>query len=393
MSVSSIPGPIKQLLWVRSGGRCEFEGCNEPLWHDIITKKNYNAAYIAHIIADQPGGPRGDTVLSLKKCKDVDNLMLLCDRHHTLIDTTENIADYSVDRLTAMKKVHEDRIALLTSLRDKTTSHVITYFPKTGAHSLNIHPDAANGTILPEFLPADKMPIELHTLNSAFGDHENQFWNIEREQLKRKYSDCVKRHITSGHIRHLSVFALAPQPLLIELGALISDIQPAVVYQKHREPDTWRWTEGPDNFSYRVIEPERQQTNLALNISLSGTITNDRIFSVLGDDTSIWTLTIDNPNNDFVKSQEQVSQFREIMRSLFNRIKEVHGQNATLHVFPACPASLAVELGRVWMSKADLSMSLFDQSKTHDRFIHAFDINSSIENLDSNNPVYSALIG
>lgn len=304
--------------------------------------------------------------------------MLLCDRHHTLIDTKENVEEFSVERLTAMKKHHEDRIAFLTSLRDKTTSNVITYFPKTGSHSLNIHPDTANGTILPDFLPADKIPIELHTQNSVFADHEDHFWSIEREQLNRKYSDSVKRLITSGYIGHLSVFALAPQPLLIELGTLISDIQPAVIYQKHREPDTWSWTDGPDDFAFKAIEPERQHTNIALNISLSGTITNDRITSVLGDDTSIWTLTIDNPNNDFVKDQKQVQQFREIMRSLFNRIKEIHDQNAELHIFPACPASLAVEIGRVWMPKADLSMVLYDQSNTQGRFIHAFDIKSLV---------------
>ena len=379
MSVTSIPDKIKRILWIVAGGRCEFEGCNRPLWFDILTKRTCNAAYIAHIIADQPDGPRGHKTLSKKKCADIDNIMLLCNDHHKMIDDRNNLQEFTVERLVEMKKRHEARIESLTSLSDKTVSHIVTYFPKTGVHSLNIDPDTAINAILPNFIPANRVPIELHNRNSVFADQEDIYWSIEREQLRRMYLTHIRSQVHSGHIRHLSIFTLAPQPLLIELGILISDIQPAVIYQKHREPDTWRWIDGPNDFSYVVIEPEQKRTNLALNISLSGTITNDRITSVLGDDTSIWTLTIVNPNNDFVKSQEQVSQFREIMRSLFNRIKEAHGQNATLHIFPACPASLAVELGRVWMPKADLSMSLYDQSKAHDRFIHAFDINSLIK--------------
>ena len=41
-------------------------------------------------------------------------------------------------------------------------------------------------------------------------------------------------------IEHLSVFALGPIPLLVELGSLLGDITPADVYQLHREPAGWR---------------------------------------------------------------------------------------------------------------------------------------------------------
>jgi SMODS-associated and fused to various effectors sensor domain len=39
----------------------------------------------------------------------------------------------------------------------------------------------------------------------------------------------------------------------------------------------------------------------------------------------------------------------------------IHGQDNTIHVFPAVPVSVAVELGRVWMPKADLPLSLYDE--------------------------------
>lgn len=87
----------------------------------------------------------------------------------------------------------------------------------------------------------EKHAIELSLGNSSYKDHEPLFWKIEREQLRRQYQNHVKSRIDSGDIRPLSVVAMALQPLLIELGTLISDILPAAVYQLKREPSTWAW--------------------------------------------------------------------------------------------------------------------------------------------------------
>ena len=59
-----------------------------------------------------------------------------------------------------------------------------------------------------------------------------------------------------------------------------------------------KWQDDPDGFDYIVEEPEVIQ-KVALNLSLSATIDNERIINVLGTDTSIWTVTIPKPDNDF----------------------------------------------------------------------------------------------
>ena len=89
MSITSVPEAVKLRLWGRAGGRCEYDGCNDRLWLDSLTKFEFNAAYVAHIIADSPGGPRGDSVLSDKLKADISNLMLICDKHHRLVDNAE----------------------------------------------------------------------------------------------------------------------------------------------------------------------------------------------------------------------------------------------------------------------------------------------------------------
>jgi len=102
MSVSSIPLDVRTRLWGKAGGRCQYDGCNRPLWLDTLTKAEFNTSYIAHIIADEPGGPRGDAVLSKKLKSDISNLMLLCDEHHRLVDRAD-VSAHPVDRLVEMK--------------------------------------------------------------------------------------------------------------------------------------------------------------------------------------------------------------------------------------------------------------------------------------------------
>ncbi len=170
-------------------------------------------------------------------------------------------------------------------------------------------------------------------------------------------------------IAHLSVFAFAPQPLLIELGGLLSDISAVEVYQRHREPTTWKWQTHSETFAYNTIPATECAKDVALNLSLSGTITNDRISAALKQQHSIWTFTIDTPDNDFLRSREQLRLFRTEFRKVLDRIKARHGDNAIIHVFPAVPVSVAVEIGRVWMPKADLPLKIYEQNRKLGGFV------------------------
>lgn len=42
MSVSHIPEKVKIRLWGKAAGRCQYEGCNKPLWLDSHTKAECN---------------------------------------------------------------------------------------------------------------------------------------------------------------------------------------------------------------------------------------------------------------------------------------------------------------------------------------------------------------
>ena len=102
MSSTAIPDQVKLKLWIASGGRCQYPGCNVTLYRDDVTLAKMNRSYVAHIVADSPGGPRGDEILSPKLAKEFSNLMLLCDTHHRLIDR-EDVAGHPVELLQELK--------------------------------------------------------------------------------------------------------------------------------------------------------------------------------------------------------------------------------------------------------------------------------------------------
>ena len=66
---------------------------------------------------------------------------------------------------------------------------------------------------------------------------------LSRESMKKafqKYLECLKPLVGREDKDCVSVFALAPQPLLEKLGTKLTDLHKVKVYQKHRELDTWK---------------------------------------------------------------------------------------------------------------------------------------------------------
>lgn len=94
------------MVWGRSAYRCSFKTCRKLLEiSDGIDLEPSLVGEIAHIVAEKPDGPRGESELSIPERNSYSNLMLVCFEHHKLID--DNPAKYSCDDLVEMKTAHE----------------------------------------------------------------------------------------------------------------------------------------------------------------------------------------------------------------------------------------------------------------------------------------------
>ncbi len=368
----SIKRPVEAMLWGRAGGRCEFSGCNKALWKSSVTQEPVNIGQKAHIYAFSAKGPRGHRSVSAATLNSHDNLLLVCGECHLKIDRAPH--KYPATLLREWKVRHEARIELVTGITPDQVSHVILYGANVGDHASSTVLGGALSAMFPHRYPAESTPISLGVVDSASHDSADAYWQREADQLHSRFEQRVRPRISANDIGHISVFAIAPQPLLVFLGSLLGDIVPADIYQRHREPPTWSWPLSATTPEFQVTEPTTKTGKPALVLALSATVTPDRIVRVLGADVSIWTVTVAQPHNDLVKSRTQLSQLRSVLRATLDRIKAAHGQTETLHVFPVAAVSAALELGRVRMPKADMPWQLYDQVNDRGGFVPALSI-------------------
>lgn len=372
----ALPEKTVLRLWLAAGGRCAYRGHNEPLWRDDVTLAEMNAAYVAHIVAAKKSGPRGDPVRSPKLARELSNLMLLCDKHHRMIDV-ERVAEHPEKLLLEMKHEHEDRIAAVTALHGDRKSEMLRYAADTSGALPSIKYTDAARAMLPERYPLANPGTLLGIVGSKFAEGDPEYWSLQEANLRRGFERGVLPRLVDGSIPHLSVFAFAPQPLLVLLGTLLTDKYPADVHQVRREPPGWGWFERAEAGDANPLHLNRPTSNdgpPALVLSLSASIDPERIRAVLGPSACIWEITAANPHNDMMRERSQLSSFRTLAREALSGIKTAHGEKAEIHVFPAAPISASVELGRVHMPKADLPLRIYDHDRKTGGFAFALHV-------------------
>lgn len=89
-------------LFAHSGNCCAFEGCHSPIFEDDGTL----TGECCHIEAYSPNGPRYNEQQTNDERNGYDNLMLMCARHHKIIDSQPE--KFTVDKLKTFKNIHEN---------------------------------------------------------------------------------------------------------------------------------------------------------------------------------------------------------------------------------------------------------------------------------------------
>ncbi len=370
---------VTALLWGRAAGRCQFPGCPRNLCYASISGDPGNFAERAHVYSFEKNGPRGHESLEAtpEKLNSVDNLMLLCTEHHTNIDKKENVDKYPASLLLQWKKEHEDRVRMVTSIDSNRMSHVVTYQANiNGSYPPIAIADAQACLFAEGRYPCD--PLMPKDLSMKWESSENQahFWTIAQNELQASFAQRIKPSIRDDKNPHFSIFALAPMPLLIELGVLLSDRADVDIYQPIKEPKGWQWPNDKERFEYVIEQPEQSSGIPVLVLALSDEIHQDRITRVLGDSVSIWKLTLPkvHRHNDHLRSKAQLSVFRSTMRQVLAEIRQFHPHSKALHIFPAAPVSYCIELGRVRTQKVDHTWVIYDHVKPQEAFIETITI-------------------
>lgn len=351
----AIPTKVQNVLWARAAGRCEFEGCNELLCEDWLTGKTINGSQMAHIlpVANSARSKEGQSE-ELKT--DIDNLMLLCYKHHNLIDKSAP-DEYPDERLQTMKKKHEERIRRATAVQENKQTLVVMYAANIAHDTPLLNYRDAQLAVSPQYFCAEHSPVRIQ-MKGATKETDIGYWEIEDKNLVNSIQRLVLEPLKDGWFEHISLFAIAPQPLLVRLGTLLNEKYPVRVFQKIRTPQTWTWQESPD-FGFSIIEPEDKIKQPVAIFAISADAIIKRTEAFYHGEASIWVLTVEHPDMNILLSENQLTIFRTIARTFIEQVSKSTAFEE-IHVHMAMPVSCAVELGRVWMPKAHKAMLLFD---------------------------------
>ncbi|MEG4247681.1 SAVED domain-containing protein [Microcoleus sp. Pol10D4] len=352
----SIPDATKLQLWIKSAGRCEFKGCNTPVWYNGLTLSEGNFAEFAHIIGSSQDGPRGtdqSEELQLNFC----NLMLLCQRCHKEID--DHPEKYPIELLRTWKQEHENRIEIQTSYpEDIHKSTLLLFSVNIGDRTVPINMEAVRNAMFPKF-PTDQQGIKIEEKDFDRLGTPDHWQTFAENKIKRKVSRYLEEGVDDVKTKHISLFGIGPMPLLMYLGRCIGDTVPTDIYQSHRNIEntskTWSWQEETSvELPYSIsCEQESESAIVFLKLAISDTIGSDKYQNLVSSNCSIYQITVHEPSPHFLKSKRLLEIFSYEYRKLLNEIQAKHGKKCKIHILPAVPVSIAVECGRVILPTKD----------------------------------------
>ena len=239
------PAVVKK-LFAYSGNQCAIPNCPQPL----VDPTGTMLGKIAHICAAEPGGARFDANMTNEARRGFDNLIVVCGRHHDVIDDPANAAAYTADTLRRYKAAHEGRFKkaerqLLASFTDTTQASRATY-PKTlkalatalGVKEIAGHKEEIEGVC--EFVrKLNELPLT-----------ERDFALKVAERMRRRNADSLPVEDITGALQ-ISDRALKKHMDLLEhhrLGSVDEDHVPGryLVSLWDREPGGNPWIEVLD---------------------------------------------------------------------------------------------------------------------------------------------------
>lgn len=373
----SISHKTQLFLFVLAGGRCEFDGCNKYLINHHLTHTPGNFAEMAHIVAFKPDGPRGQDGLRPESddINNIDNLMLLCPECHKLID--DHPENYKRETLEKYKLDHEQRICRLTGMKPDHKTTVVQLKAKIGGQAVAIPAPHVNDAIAPRY-PEDSRGYIIDL--TGFDQESEAFFEAAKQQIKREVEKLHAPGMELETTRHISLFALAPIPLLVHLGSQLSNKIGLDLYQRHRDTEDWVWkTDGqPVGYEFRQMQVGTDKMHVALVLSLSGTIQRESLPAEIDNTFFIYEITLANkvvPSPTYLRLKEDVTAFKERYPQMLRTIARDHGQLNEIHLFPAVPAPIAVLCGREILPKIDPALVVYDNDKNKRGFKLIFKVN------------------
>ena len=347
----------KRKVMLDSHGRCMFEGCGENIGIEDLTGTEGNYSYLAHNIASSENGARGTIGLSSELSNEPSNILLLCDKHHRLIDKVAS-ADYPAHRLSEMRR---EFCSTANEFLDGLSYQPIPAFAVLWpVHRQAI--SAPSSMQIAQSLAAIR--CRLHSKLNDISDNEAILREtdpkIAHEILLHSITSTAERILNQAHTSRYraALFAFGLMPYLIALGAKLGNKNNITPMLKFRDSGQWAWPDDKPNGEFYSIYGLDNLSNNENEILLTLALTNEP--ESLKNSREIVANSIDakqviikaNPDtmgNGALGHPEDGYAFTNSMQILMHELKGKNGINK-IHLFPCASNAACVFFGQAFDS-------------------------------------------
>ena len=337
-----------------SHGRCMFTGCGERLDYDVVTGTKGNYSYLAHNVASSEQGPRGITELSDKLSDDPDNVLLLCDKHHRLIDKVA-ASDYTASTLSAMR--NEFCIVANGLLDGLQYEPIPVYAVLWPVNSQIVSP--------PSYLQIanslSKIQSRMHEQLNTLSDNEELLrsspeilWQYMPTTIENSSSKIIQQIKSHGY--KAALFGFGPMSALIGLGAKLGNKSTITPMLRHREGGQWSWPSNSSNGKFYKIEgfeDLKERTDFVINIVLTAEPENllKAASQAVCFDNNAQIITIrankDVMGNGAIPHPDDGVAFTAELQSILHKLQSDYGAQ-TVHLFACASNAASVFIGQAY---------------------------------------------
>jgi len=253
-----------------SHGRCMFEGCGLNLKLDELSGYEGNFGYLAHNVASSEHGARGGKGISEALSDDPKNILLLCDKHHRLIDKVA-AADFQATRLS---KIRQEFGLIANRLLDGLSYEPLPAYAvlwPVGGDVVASPSEFQVSTALSVIKARPDGPINTLTDNNELlvAMEKNKGWDLLPSMINSIANNILQQTHNKQH--RAALFAFGLMPALVGLGAELGNKVQITPMLRFRDSGTWTWPlEKPKDDVINIeIDDSLKQGDKEVVLSLS----------------------------------------------------------------------------------------------------------------------------
>lgn len=370
-----------QKVFMASAWRCQFDGCGEDLSSHFATDEHANYSYLAHIVASSVDGPRGDAVQSPLLADDAENIMLLCDKCHRLIDRVAPTF-YTAEKLRAMRARNvADVKRLLAGLQYPSAEPIMLIGNVTGQPHHYSKRNVEDAMLNAGLRPSRDLP-EYFCFNNYIlhNPHSAAYWGCLFESLSTDIPrlKALLNGSARGHARpHLAVFPVHSTSVLMLGGRLVGDTAGVSVFQFHRDKvagnlgGQWAWPPDAaeprhDKYRLEVLKDFSGENEACLLVSLTFDIAHDRLTTQCFERGKLQLptlkLTADRFGNDVIGHPKDLELFGTKLDEAIRRLQD-QWKVRRIHLFVGAPASACFRIGQKMQARNQATYACYETDR------------------------------